>query len=365
MTSPRGRAWWAGAPRGLVVGVGAAAVLAVAGIVALIALQSSPPPVVLASPTPSAVAAPIPSLAPSPISSPAPTVAPPPIVGADGRFTMLLLGSDYRPANPGNRTDAIMIVSVSPVDGAVSAVSIPRDMTRFPLPDGSTYALKVNELYEATAVRLGRDAAGPEMRRIVGAALGVEIDAYAVVGMYGLVQLIDQIGGVDVRVERTVHDPLYWVDAQTRGVTFPAGINHLDGARALIFARTRQGDSDYARARRQQQVVAATVAKVLERGVTRLPALIEFATTYVRTDLRLEQTAEIFALVATADLAEARSEVFAPPTYARRIPNTSSNELRMPAVRALVADWFAPVPSSSLPASPAPGPTTSPPPASG
>ena len=63
------------------------------------------------APTPT----PDPSATPSPTPSPTPVGADP-VLGTDGRLTVLLLGSDYRPAHPGNRTDAIMVVSVDPID---------------------------------------------------------------------------------------------------------------------------------------------------------------------------------------------------------------------------------------------------------
>ena len=69
--------------------------------------------------------------------------------------------------------------------------------------------------------------------------------------------------------------------------TFPKGRNHLDGARALIFARTRKGDNDFERARRQQVLVAAAVEQ--GRGKRRLdPAqLLTIGGRWVRTDLPL------------------------------------------------------------------------------
>jgi anionic cell wall polymer biosynthesis LytR-Cps2A-Psr (LCP) family protein len=196
---------------------------------------------------------------------------------------------------------------------------------------------------------------------MLGTTLGVEIDAYAFIGMRGLVALIDSIGGVDVTLAEAVRDPVYWTNEGVQGIYFPAGKNHLDGERALIFARTRKGDSDFQRIRRQQQLVQATAEKVAERGISALPALLELAATWVRTDLPLDRALDIFGLVANADETNARTAVLG-PKYADKIPDSVNYELRMDEVRALVADWFAPLPGSLLgpPASPAPGPSTAP-----
>ena len=84
------------------------------------------------SPTPTATVAalpPEPTPAPSEAAAsalPSPSPQPPGadrLLGTDGRLTLLLLGSDYRPAHPGNRTDAIMVVSVDPVRDVLYAVN--------------------------------------------------------------------------------------------------------------------------------------------------------------------------------------------------------------------------------------------------
>ena len=75
--------------------------------------------------------------------SPEPTpVGADPLLGTDGRLTVLLLGSDYRPAHPGNRTDAIMVVSVDPTTGKSAAFSVPRDVVDFPCPSAGRSAAR-------------------------------------------------------------------------------------------------------------------------------------------------------------------------------------------------------------------------------
>jgi polyisoprenyl-teichoic acid--peptidoglycan teichoic acid transferase len=318
------------------------------------------------APTTSPTASPSASARPSlPIASADPGPVTKDVLGSDGRFTVLLLGSDYRPAHPGNRTDTIMVVSVDPITGAVAAASIPRDTTNFPLPNGDTYRAKVNGLYQDLVGRLGPAQGAAEMKRAVGAALGVEIDWYAFVGFAGVQRLVDAVGGVDVVLEKAVHDPAYWVTAKQRGVTFPAGPNHLNGARALIFARTRKGDNDFERARRQQLLVAAALDAVRERGLERLPQVIAAARRVVRTDLPLTSAPRIFEIVAGSNLETASKVVFGPTKWASSLGGTSF-ALRIDVVRAWTKRWMAPIVPPSTPpgASPSPGPSMSQPPAS-
>ena len=205
-----------------------------------------------------------------------------------------------------------MVISVNPTSGAVSAASIPRDTVAFPLPDGSKFAPKINELYQRYISRIGEKKAGSAMSKAVGRALHVEIDNYVVIGFDGVKRLVDAAGGVDVVLDKTIRDPVYWLTPTKRGVTFKAGKNHLNGERALIFARTRKADNDFERARRQQKLVAAAVGSVKKLGLLQLPELISIARDYVKTDLPLAQAPQIFEIVGSAKTKKAAGVVFGP-----------------------------------------------------
>lgn len=294
------------------------------------------------TPTPRPTPSPTRSPSPSPSPSASPSTGPDPLLGTDGRFTVLLLGTDYRPAHPGNRTDVIMVVSLDPTSGAVAAASIPRDTINFPTSSRARYGAKINGLYQSLIGRLGQTKAAREMKRIIGEGIGVEVDSYAVVGFEGVKRLVDAVGGVDVVLPKAVSDPYYWVTAKKRGVYFPAGRNHLNGERALILARTRKGDNDFERARRQQLLVAGAVATVRDRGLATLPRLVTIGGRFVKTDLPLKSGPELFALVSKSDLAHAQRVVFGPTKWASGGSGTSFS-LKLDVVRSWTAEWMAPV----------------------
>ena len=105
---------------------------------------------------------------------------------------------------------------------------------------------------------------------------GIEIDRYAMIGFEGVRHLVAKIGGVDIRMSRPLVDTyLHVVMNGKRGLRLKKGKNHLTGPVALAFARTRHADNDYERGRRQQQLIAATVQKVLKNGSKKLPALLK------------------------------------------------------------------------------------------
>ena len=68
-------------------------------------------------------------------------------MGSDGRFTVLLLGSDYREGIVGERTDAIIVATLDPASGKVAMVSLPRDTINIPTAPGEAYAERINTLY--------------------------------------------------------------------------------------------------------------------------------------------------------------------------------------------------------------------------
>jgi polyisoprenyl-teichoic acid--peptidoglycan teichoic acid transferase len=334
------------------VGVVAVVVLvAVAVVVGAILIVGRPSPAVVAvaSPTPKATPTPRPTPTPTPSPSPSPTPTPSPtpvlrdaVLGVDGRLTVLLLGSDARPSHPGTRTDVMMVVSVDPTTGVAAAASIPRDVVDFPTSSSGAYRAKINGLYQDLLADSGRTAGPRRLKDIIGAGIGVEIDYYALVGFEGVRQLVNAVGGVDVVLDKAVNDPSYWVTSKKRGVHFPAGRNHLDGNTALIFARTRKGDNDFERARRQQLLVAAAITKVREQGVGVLPKLIGLADRWIKTDIPLRFAPGLFEVVTKADLAGAERVVFGPRTWATSTGGTSFR-LNLPRVREWTAANMGPV----------------------
>lgn len=287
------------------------------------------------------------------------------VLGADGRFTLLLLGSDARPSHSGLRTDTIMVASVDPVTGKAAAFSIPRDTVNFPLSSRTVFPQKINALYSVLAKKSSNP--GGQLRAIIGRALGIEIDAYVLIGFKGVRKLIDRIGGVTVTVAKTFYDPTYWVTPRHRGWGLKKGVHHLGGTSALIFARTRHGDSDYARARRQQQLVMAAEKKVEARGLLNLANLVAASQGLVRTDLPMAYAPLIFEMVSRADLGKAKRTVFGPRTYASSVGGFS-NVLKLSVCKAWVkanfpprhpgSAWLPPV----VPPPPPPSPTPTPPP---
>ncbi len=243
------------------------------------------------------------------------------LLGTDGRLTVLILGSDAREGVVGSRTDTIIVASIDPGSGKVAMVSLPRDTVNVPIAPGNAYADRINGLFGEFERATGKTReALRKMKEALAYAFDIEIDYYAMVEFDGLIRLVNGIGGVAV----TLDEPL--IDSSMRlgskGLKLKAGKRVLDGKTALAFSRSRHSDSDYERASRQQQVIAAAAEKVRSRGLGALPALVELGSRKSVTDIPLRAAPALFGLAMNAKLASPKSIVLAPGRWARELPGT-------------------------------------------
>jgi anionic cell wall polymer biosynthesis LytR-Cps2A-Psr (LCP) family protein len=117
--------------------------------------------------------------------------------------------------------------------------------------------------------------------------LGQRVDRYAVIGLQGVRDVVDSVGGVEIIVAQAIHDDAYPTDDYGfQTVDIPAGRQHMDGDTALKYARTRHQDSDFGRVARQQQVVAAVRTALLSPpNWPRMPAVAVAIRQSIQTDL--------------------------------------------------------------------------------
>ena len=201
--------------------------------------------------------APVETSAPAPQKTPAstPTPDPPPVA-----LNILLIGSDSRVnARAGaasgrasdQRGDALVFIHLPADRRSVYGISIMRDLW-VDIPS-----------YGAARVNAGLELGGvPLMTRTVETLLGQRINHTVMLDFQGFAAMTDALGGVDVNIKQpftgTVDD----------FVRFPAGVNRLDGQKALAFVRERHAvaDGDYQRVRNQQAFLKAVMAKMAAEG---------------------------------------------------------------------------------------------------
>ena len=165
--------------------------------------------------------------------------------GTNGLTFMLAIGSDGRAGVGGSRGDALHLIGVNPEKGQATMLDIPRD-TWVDIPGRGRE--RVN-----AALQFG----GPELQaRTVSALTGVPIAFTITTNFGGLIDMVNELGGVDVDVPQAMND-------RFSGAVFPQGRVHMDGHQALAFSRNRHvGDGDLTRTHNQGVLILAALAKL-------------------------------------------------------------------------------------------------------
>jgi LCP family protein required for cell wall assembly len=180
-----------------------------------------------------------------------------PLAGqTEGRTNFLVLGVD----GSGFLADSISLVSYFYDTKEFTSIHVPRDMTV-----SSQYGrTKINEFFsyaESTGDRNGPK----ELAELLENELAIKFHYWVQFNFTGVRQLVDAVGGVDVNVQSSFTDCNYPADqpgvSEGECIKFKAGVEHMEGNRALIYARSRYSwdnvaeASDFARGKRQSIVV--------------------------------------------------------------------------------------------------------------
>lgn len=222
---------------------------------------------------------------------------------ADDRINLLIMGIGGAGHDGPLLTDTIMLVSIQPSSKRVAFTSIPRDLS-IPYPDGSWR--RINEAYNlGESLQAGRG--GEYAANTIGAVFGTHLPYFVVVDFSGFRKAIDELGGIQVYVDRSFTDSTFPNENEDGGlhtVSFTGGWQWMDGVRALDFARSRHGNngegSDFARARRQQKILLAIKDRLLASSVLLNPftinQLVSDLETHVRTNLEPWEMVSLYRL---------------------------------------------------------------------
>jgi LCP family protein required for cell wall assembly len=177
--------------------------------------------------------------------------------------TYLIVGSDSRDDGgvaadgiEGARTDTILVLHVPP-SGPAALISLPRD----------TYIADIPGYGPAKLNAAFAGGGAPLLVDTVEQLTGLTIDHYVEIGMGGVTDVVDAVGGVNLCWEADVDDP-------DSGMVWTAGCHDVDGTAALAFARMRKADptGDIGRGLRQRQLVGAVMDKVNPGSLVWRPA---------------------------------------------------------------------------------------------
>lgn len=207
---------------------------------------------------------------------------------ADHSINILLLGIAGGTHDGADLTDTMMFVSIDPDKNKIILVSIPRDLY---MPE---LKAKINTAY-AKGNNRAKGGGLTLSKAVVSKVVGQPIDYVFAIDFAGFVKAVDLIGGLEINVKRSFDDYEYPIEdkredlcdltideATARIATesalavfpcryeyihFDKGLQHMDGARSLIFVRSRyatnEEGTDFARSQRQQKVLYAFKEKTL------------------------------------------------------------------------------------------------------
>ena len=193
--------------------------------------------------------------------------------------TWLIVGSDARGGviqddTEGARADSVMLLHKAE-NGQTSLISLPRD-TFVDIPE-----------YGENKINAAYSYGGPKLLvQTVEKLSGLTVDHYVEVGMTGVSQTVDAVGGVNVCLDYDVADEdsgLVWDTSQGTCQT-------VDGTKALAYSRMRKSDptGDVGRGQRQRAVISAVVSKAATPSTafsfSRQDALVDAGTNALTVD---------------------------------------------------------------------------------
>ena len=220
------------------------------------------------------------------------------LVGVDTRSTTLDDGLQHG--------DVQIILSINKDTGSVKLTSILRDL--YVTIPGYKSKNRINVAYAR--------GGGALAMRTINHPFEMNIEHYVTINFYGLASIIDAIGGVDVdlsKAEATAinsylkkNPPKY--DNQDKDyervpLEAVAGVQHLDGVQAVMYARTRSVDNDFGRTARQRHLLDLLLRKIMQdMTVDKFMTLMETSLPYVQTNVNASTMLNLGLSVLNSDI---------------------------------------------------------------
>ena len=183
-------------------------------------------------------------------------------------------------------TDTIIIASYNPKTQKATLLSIPRDTFVGKNKNTATSYDKINALYQSS----------PEKTlAAVNKITGLDIKYYVVISNNALVQLVDEIGGVefDVPIDMNYDD-----SSQKLAIHLKKGKQKLNGAQAEGLVRFRKnnngtsypseyGDNDLGRMRTQREFITEVARQTLQlKNITKIGSFVDIIKENVTTNIK-------------------------------------------------------------------------------
>lgn len=185
----------------------------------------------------------------------------------DGITNILLVGTDGEYVEKGNRSDSVMLVTIDSKNKDIKISSIARD-TYVDIPGYSTEKLTHAYAYEGIDL----------LKEVFKENFDLDIDKYIAVNFVSFMDIMDELGGVEVNVEeKDIKEINKYIDAcygyyknkdeKEKEYIKEAGVQRLNGYQALAFSRIRYTDDAFARDNRHREVAQSVYKEFAQKGV--------------------------------------------------------------------------------------------------
>ena len=254
---------------------------------------------------------------------------------SNNNTNFMMLGTGGKNHEGSNLTDSLIIASLDNDTKEITMLSIPRDLY---IKNADLGSYKINEAFYRGTKQAPYETAKIEfgiknIEKNIEDLMGIEVHYWAKINFEGLVQLIDEVGGVDVYVDETIYDPTYPKDGTFAFEAFRInkGEQHIDGATALKYARSRHTTSDFDRAKRQQKILTAFKDKALKKevllSVSKLTDLINVLGENIQTNMEIKEMITLAGIVKDTNKDKIYSKVLHDdPRYCGGLLYTPSRE---------------------------------------
>ena len=186
-------------------------------------------------------------------------------------------------------TDTIILCGYNPKTNQAMMLSIPRDTFTGSNKNKAKSSDKINCLYSK-----GVDKIVTEVEKITS----LDIDYYAIVKTDMLVNIIDEIGGVEFEVPVNME---YDDSTQNLHINLKKGVQIIDGEKAEMLLRFRHnndgttysaqyGDNDYGRMKTQREFIKATISEMLKlKNIVKIKKFLNIVFNNIETNATLEE----------------------------------------------------------------------------
>ena len=203
----------------------------------------------------------------------------------EGITNILLVGTDGEYVEKGNRSDGMMVVTIDSKNKDIRISSIARD-TYVDIPGYSTEKLTHAYAYEGIDL----------LKEVFKVNFNLDIDKYIAVNFVSFMDIMDELGGVEVNVEeKDIKEINKYIDAcygyyknkdeKDKEYITKSGVQRLNGYQALAFSRIRYTDSAFARDNRHREVAESVYKEFAQKGVETYKKCAEIILNNTKTNI--------------------------------------------------------------------------------